>query len=417
MPVLVVKFGGTSVSDVTRIRAAANIIANCQKEGFSVVVVVSAMGGDTDRLVDLAQSITCHPARREFDMLLASGEQVSVALLAIALNEKGVKSKSYLADQIQFVTDAQHTRANIVRVEVDKLFQSVAAGEVPVIAGFQGVSTDGEITTIGRGGSDTTAVVIAAAMDAEECRIYTDVDGVYTADPRIVEHATRMERISFEEMLEMAALGAKVLQTQSVEYSRRHSVRLRVLSSFKNGGGTVIDTEENERMTNLPVSAVTYDKNDAKITVRHVPDVPGIAYQLLGPIADSGISVDMIVQNISVDQRTDLTFTVPRENFDVSLKILNSSVPKLCKEYPPDDGKLIEVIGDDTIAKVTVVGLGMRSNVGVASKMFETLAQYGINIQMISTSEIKISVVIHVDFCEVAVRVLHTAFGLDAPKD
>ena len=291
MPVLVVKFGGTSVSDVTRIRVAANIIANCQKEGFSVVVVVSAMGGDTDRLVDLAQSITCHPARREFDMLLASGEQVSVALLAIALNEKGVKSKSYLADQIQFVTDAQHTRANIVRVEVDKLFQSVAAGEVPVIAGFQGVSTDGEITTIGRGGSDTTAVVIAAAMDAEECRIYTDVDGVYTADPRIVEHATRMERISFEEMLEMAALGAKVLQTQSVEYSRRHSVRLRVLSSFKNGGGTVIDTEENERMTNLPVSAVTYDKNDAKITVRHVPDVPGIAYQLLGPIADSGISV------------------------------------------------------------------------------------------------------------------------------
>lgn len=417
MPVLVVKFGGTSVSDVTRIRGAANIITNCQKEGFSVVVVVSAMGGETDRLVDLAQSISCRPARREFDMLLASGEQVSIALLAIALNEKGVKSKSYLADQIQFVTDTQYTRANIVRVEVKKLFQSIYDGEVPVVAGFQGVSIDGEITTIGRGGSDTTAVAIAAAMDAEECRIYTDVDGVYTADPRIVEHATRMERISFEEMLEMAALGAKVLQTQSVEYSRRHSVRLHVLSSFKNGGGTVIDTEENERKTNLPVSAVTYDKSDAKITVRHVPDVPGIAYQLLGPIADAGISVDMIVQNVSVDQRTDLTFTVPRENFDVSLTILNRSTPELCKQYLPEDGKLIEVIGDDTIAKVTVVGLGMRSNVGVASKMFETLAQYGINIQMISTSEIKISVVIHVDFCEVAVRVLHTAFGLDAPKD
>ena len=417
MSLIVVKFGGSSVSDIGKIRSAANTIVRCREEGFTVVVVLSAMGDATDRLVALARSISKQPAPREVDMLLASGEQISIALLAIALNELDVKSKSYLADQIKFVTDTQHTCANIVRVEVEQLFQSLASGEVPVIAGFQGVSQDGEVTTIGRGGSDTTAVAIAAAMDADECRIYTDVDGVYTADPRIVEHATRMDRVSFEEMLEMAALGAKVLQTQSVEYSRRHSVRLRVLSSFRNGGGTVIDDKELGPMDNLPVSAVTFDKSDAKVTVRHVPDVPGVAYQLLGPIADAGISVDMIVQNVSVNNRTDLTFTVPREHLDRCLNILNRCVPQVQKQTSSSNAETMEVFGDDTIAKVTVVGLGMRSNVGVASKMFETLAQYGINIQMISTSEIKISVVIHVDFCEVAVRVLHTAFGLDARKD
>ncbi len=411
MSVIVTKFGGTSLCDLERVQATARKVVACRREGHDVIVVVSAMAGETDKLEDLGYSISTRPDPREMDVLLASGEQVSSALIAMAIQDLGVPAVSYLGNQVPVYTNECHQTARITEVGCIELQRSIERGEIPVVAGFQGVAPSGEITTIGRGGSDTTAVAVAVAMEAIECRIYTDVDGVYTADPRIVEQARRMARVTFEEMLELAALGAKVLHLRSVEYARKYSIPLKVFSSFEEGPGTLI-VEEGESMEQPEVSAITFDKNEAKVTITNVPDVPGIAYQLLGPVGDANISVDIIVQNASRDQRTDLTFTVQRTDFDQSLEILRDRVLSLRREA--DDPSLydMEVVGDDSIAKVTAVGLGMRSHAGVATKMFETLAQYGINIQMISTSEIKISVVIHEDFCELAVRMLHSAFDL-----
>ncbi len=411
MSLIVTKFGGTSLCDLERVQAAAQKVVACRQEGHEVIVVVSAMAGETDKLEDLGYSISTRPDPREMDVLLASGEQVSVALIAMAIQDLGVPAMSYLGNQVPVYTNECHQRARITEVGREELRHSIDQGAIPVVAGFQGVAPTGEITTIGRGGSDTTAVAIAVAMDALECRIYTDVDGVYTADPRIVEQARRMDRVTFEEMLELAALGAKVLHLKSVEYARRYSIPLKVFSSFIDGPGTLI-VEEGESMEQPEVSAITFDKNEAKVTVTNVPDIPGIAYQLLGPVGDANISVDMIVQNVSRDERTDLTFTVPRNDFEQSLEILRDQVIRLRREAENPTRYEMEVIGDDAIAKVTAVGLGMRSHAGIATKMFETLAQYGINIQMISTSEIKISVVIHEDFCELAVRMLHSAFDL-----
>lgn len=411
MSLIVTKFGGTSLCDLERVQAAARKIVACRQEGHAVIVVVSAMAGETDKLEDLGYSISTRPNPREMDVLLASGEQVSSALIAIAIQDLGIPAVSFLGNQVPVHTDECHQRARITEVGRAELQRSINQGEVPVVAGFQGVAPTGEVTTIGRGGSDTTAVAVAVALGATECRIYTDVDGVYTADPRIVEQARRMDRVTFEEMLELAALGAKVLHLRSVEYARKYSIPLKVFSSFEDGPGTSI-VEEGESMEQPEVSAITFDKNEAKVTITNVPDIPGIAYQLLGPVGDADISVDIIVQNASRDQRTDLTFTVQRSDFEQSLEILRNRVSSLRREA--DDPSLydMEVVGDDSIAKVTAVGLGMRSHAGVATKMFETLAQYGINIQMISTSEIKISVVIHEDFCELAVRMLHSAFDL-----
>ena len=411
MSLIVTKFGGTSLCDLERVQAAGRKVVACRKEGHAVIVVVSAMAGETDKLEDLGYSISSRPDPREMDVLLASGEQVSSALIAMAIQDLGVRAVSYLANQVPVFTNDCHQRARITEVGCKELQLSIDRGEIPVVAGFQGIAPTGEITTIGRGGSDTTAVAVAVAMGAIECRIYTDVDGVYTADPRIVEQARRMDRVTFEEMLELAALGAEVLHLRSVEYARRYSIPLKVFSSFEDGPGTLI-VEEGESMEQPEVSAITFDKNEAKLTITNVPDIPGIAYQLLGPVGDANISVDMIVQNASRDERTDLTFTVQRSDFEQSLEILRDRVHSLrCDAEDPSLYEM-EVVGDDSIAKVTAVGLGMRSHAGVATKMFETLAQYGINIQMISTSEIKISVVIHEDFCELAVRTLHSAFDL-----
>ena len=411
MSVIVAKFGGTSLCDLERVQAAARKVVDCRREGHDVIVVVSAMAGETDKLEDLGYSISARPDPREMDVLLASGEQVSSALIAMAIQDLGIPAVSYLGNQVPVYTNECHQTARITEVGCIELQRSIEQGEIPVVAGFQGVAPSGEITTIGRGGSDTTAVAVAVAMKAIECRIYTDVDGVYTADPRIVEQARRMARVTFEEMLELAALGAKVLHLRSVEYARKYSIPLKVFSSFEEGPGTLI-VEEGESMEQPEVSAITYDKSEAKVTITNVPDVPGIAYQLLGPVGDANISVDMIVQNSSRDHRTDLTFTVQRTDFGRSLTILRGSVKRLRQEAEDSSEYRMDVVGDDTIAKVTAVGLGMRSHAGVATKMFETLAQYGINIQMISTSEIKISVVIHEDFCELAVRMLHSAFNL-----
>lgn len=411
MNLIVTKFGGTSLCDLERVQAAARKVVDCYQEGHEVIVVVSAMAGETDKLEDLGYSISTRPNPREMDVLLASGEQVSIALIAMAIQDLGVPAMSYLGNQVPVYTNEYHQRARITEVGCKELRRSIEQGAIPVVAGFQGIAPTGEITTIGRGGSDTTAVAIAVAMEASECRIYTDVDGVYTADPRIVEQARRMDRVTFEEMLELAALGAKVLHLRSVEYARRYSIPLKVFSSFIDGPGTLI-VEEGESMEQPEVSAITFDKNEAKVTITHVPDIPGIAYQLLGPVGDANISVDMIVQNVSRNQRTDLTFTVPRSDFEQSLEILRDQVIRLRREAEDPTLYDMEVVGDDAIAKVTAVGLGIRSHAGIATKMFETLAQYGINIQMISTSEIKISVVIHEDFCELAVRMLHSAFDL-----
>ena len=414
MSLVVAKFGGSSVADLERIRAVAQHVEACKDEGHDVVVVVSAMAGDTDRLVELGSSVVQQPDPREMDVLLASGEQVSIALLAMAIQERGFKARSFLANQIKMRTNGNHMKAKIQSVEVKGLKENIASGVIPVIAGFQGIGADGDVTTIGRGGSDTTAVAVAAALKADECRIYTDVEGVYTADPRIVEHAQKLDQVVCEEMLEMAALGAKVLHTRCVEYAHRYSVPLRVLSSFVPGTGTLICEEgEQDDMERPDVSAVTHDRNEAKLTVTRVPDKPGLAYKLLGPIGEAGISVDMIVQNVGAESLTDMTFTVKREDYQQSQKILRESIDELANELSEEQVRRMEVDGDDSIAKVTVVGVGMRSHAGVATTMFETLAQYGINIQMISTSEIKISVIIHEDFCELAVRALHSAFNLD----
>ena len=404
MSIVVHKYGGTSVGSVERIEAVADRIVAAMDKGHRVAVVLSAMGGETNRLVGLASEISSQPCPREMDVLLASGEQVSIALLSMALKERGIESQSFLGDQIPFRTDSAHQRARIEHVESKKLLEAIDKGIVPVIAGFQGVDCFGDVTTIGRGGSDTSAVAVAHALQADECLIYTDVEGVFTADPRIVDKASLMTSVDFEEMLEMASLGAKVLHTRAVEFAHKHDVRMRVLSSFDDGEGTLIESIA-QHMERPLVSAVTHERDEAKLTVLRVDDVPGIAWKILGPIGDAGITVDMIVQNVSVDGFTDFSFTVKKAEFEQAKRLLEQS---LVENGLADS----TVVGDDAIAKVTIVGVGMRSHAGVATRMFETLAKENINILMISTSEIKVSVIIEERYVELAVRSLHSAFDL-----
>jgi len=405
MALIVQKYGGTSVGSPERIRNVAKRVAKFRAQGHQVVVVVSAMSGETNRLIALAREIQASPDPRELDVMVSTGEQVTIALLSMALMEIGIKAKSYTGSQVRVLTDSAFTKARIVSIDEEKMRADLDSGHVVVVAGFQGVDAEGNITTLGRGGSDTTGVALAAALKADECQIYTDVDGVYTTDPRIVPKARRLKSITFEEMLEMASLGSKVLQIRSVEFAGKYKVKLRVLSSFEEEGeGTLITFEEEGKMEQPIISGIAFNRDEAKITVRGVPDKPGIAYQILGPVADANIEVDMIIQNVGAEGATDFSFTVHKNDFDKAMGILRGVQSHL---------EAREVLGDDRIAKVSVVGVGMRSHVGVASQMFRTLAEEGINIQMISTSEIKISVVIDEKYLELAVRVLHKAFQLD----
>ena len=404
MALLVQKFGGTSVRDVDRINAVADRVAASVADGHRVVVVVSAMAGETDRLEGLGFDVAPRPPSREMDVLLSSGEQVSVALVAMALIERGCPARSGLGFQARIHTDGNHMRARIEGIDAERLHADLDAGLTPVIAGFQGINSKGDITTFGRGGSDTTAVAIASAIKADECQIYTDVDGVFTADPRIVDDARRLDVVTFEEMLELASLGAKVLHSRSVEFVGKYGVPLRVLSSFNDGPGTLITTEERS-MEQLIVSGLAYQRDEAKLTVLGVPDVPGVASKILGPIGQADIEVDMIVQNTGADGSTDLTFTVRRADYDRAREILDSVRGSLGARG---------VEGDDHIAKVSAVGVGMKSHAGVAKRMFDALAAENINIQMISTSEIKISVVVAERYLELAVRAIHDAFELGA---
>ena len=389
-----------------RIKNVARRVARFQARGDQVVVVVSAMSGETNRLIALAREFQAHPDPRELDVMVSTGEQVSVALLSMALMDLGIKAKSYTGPQVRIHTDSAYTKARILKIDEDKIRADLDAGYVVAVAGFQGVDETGSITTLGRGGSDTTAVALAAALKADECQIYTDVDGVYTTDPRIVPEARRLKTITFEEMLEMASLGSKVLQIRSVEFAGKYKVKLRVLSSFEEEGeGTLITFEEEKDMERAIISGIAFNRDEAKITVLGVPDRPGIAYQILGPVGDANIDVDMIIQNVGHDDMTDFSFTVNRNEFARTMDILKNQVQ-------PHIGAR-GVIGGDRIAKVSVVGVGMRSHVGIASRMFRTLAEEGINIQMISTSEIKISVVVDEKYMELAVRVLHKIFELD----
>lgn len=403
MALIVQKYGGTSVGTVERIQAVADKVIETKKQGHQVVVVVSAMSGETDRLLSLAKSISQTPAPRELDVLLSTGEQSTIALLCMALMEKGQAAVSYTGGQVHIRTDNEHNKARIVDIEDARVHKQLEEGKVVVIAGFQGIDEDGNITTLGRGGSDTTAVAMAAALKADECRIYTDVDGVYTADPRIVSDAQRLPSITYEEMLEMASLGSKVLQIRSVEFARKYNVNLRVLSSFEDGPGTLI-TDEDENMEAALISGIAHNKDEAKLTIVGVPDMPGIASQILGPIADANIEVDMIVQNVGLDNSTDFTFTVHRGDYEKALSILKKTAKSI---------KAKDVSGDNKIVKISVVGVGMRSHAGIASVMFKALADEGINIQMISTSEIKVSVVVAENYLELGVRTLHAAFGLE----
>ena len=412
MSLLVHKYGGTSLGSLERIQAVAERVVGAHNSGHQIVVIVSAMSGETNRLVEMGENLSDRPSAREMDVLLASGEQVSIALLSIAIQSLGVSAKSFLGPQLPINTDANHQRARIEGISTGQLTKSIEKREIPVVAGFQGVNPNGDITTIGRGGSDTSAVAVATALNADECQIYTDVDGVYTADPRIVSHASRMDEVSFEEMLEMASLGAKVLHTRAVEFAHKYEMPLRVLSSFEDGPGSLI-TSENEAMEKPLVSAVTHERDEAKLTVLAVPDKPGVALQILGPIGDAGVSVDMIVQNIGTDGQTDFSFTVKRADFDIARDLLQRTIDQIGRKPNEDGFRETSIVGDDSIAKVTIVGVGMRSHAGVATKMFETLANENINIQMISTSEIKISVVIEDRYVELAVRALHDAFELD----
>jgi aspartate kinase len=403
MKTIVQKFGGTSVGDVERISAVAKRVAATHAEGYRIVVVVSAMAGETDRLIELAKSFADQPRGRELDVLLSTGEQVTIALLTMALTKLCVPAVSYTGGQVKILTDEAHNKARIVQIDDANVLGELEGGRVVVVAGFQGVDTQGNITTLGRGGSDTTAVAMAAALGADECQIYTDVDGVYTADPRIVPEARRLDRITYEEMLEMASLGAKVLQIRSVEFASKYQVSLRVLSSFEEGQGTLITTEENI-MEQAVISGVTLNRDEAQVTLTGVPDRPGVASNILGPVADANIEVDMIVQNSSADGATDFTFTVHRNDHDRTLEILQ----RLAVEMGARG-----VAGDKTIVKISIVGVGMRSHAGIASRMFRALAAESINIRMISTSEIKISVVVDEKYSELGVRVLHSEFGLE----
>jgi aspartate kinase len=407
MSLIVQKYGGTSVGSPERIKNVARRVARWKAQGHQLVVVVSAMAGETNRLIALAREIQAHPNPRELDVMVSTGEQVTIALLAMALMDMGIKARSYTGAQVRILTDDAYTKARIVSIDESRIRADLAAGYVVVVAGFQGVNEKGDITTLGRGGSDTTGVALAAALKADECQIYTDVDGVYTTDPRIVPEARRLKTITFEEMLEMASLGSKVLQIRSVEFAGKYRVKLRVLSSFEEESeGTLITFEEDENMEQATISGIAFTREEAKITILGVPDRPGIAYQILGPIGDANIDVDMIVQNVSHDGLTDFSFTVNRGDYQKTLKLLEPVVKHI---------KARGVEGGDKIAKVSVVGVGMRSHAGIASSAFRTLAEEGINIEMISTSEIKISIVINEKYMELAVRALHKAFGLDQP--
>jgi len=408
MALLVHKYGGTSVGSLERIQAVAARVARHRAEGHRVVVVVSAMSGETNRLQALGLDLGGQGVPREMDVLLASGEQASAALTTIALQGLGVPAQSFLADQLPIRTDSAHTRARIEHIATEALFEALDAGVVPVVAGFQGLAGDGSITTLGRGGSDTTAVALAAALKADECQIYTDVDGVYTTDPRVVSSARRLPRVTFEEMLEMASLGSKVLHPRSVEFAGKYGVPVRVLSSFEEGPGTLITLEEDGSMEQPLVSGIAFTRDEAKISVRAVPDVPGVASSLLGPVSACGIEVDMIVQNLANDGgQNDFTFTVKRGDYDRALAVVREAADALGAG---------PVVGDAKIVKVSVVGVGMRSHAGVATQMFAALAKENINIQMISTSEIKISVVLDEKYLELAVRTIHDTFGLERPE-
>jgi len=411
MALIVQKFGGTSVGSPERIKNVAQRVARFHAQGHQIVVVVSAMSGETNRLIALAKEIQANPDPRELDVVISTGEQVTIGLLAMALKDIGVDARSYTGGQVRIATDSAFTKARILHIDDGAMRADLNKGRVVIVAGFQGVDDAGNLTTLGRGGSDTTGVALAAALKADECQIYTDVDGVYSTDPRVVPEARKLDRITFEEMLELASSGSKVLQIRSVEFAGKYKVRLRVLSSFMDdpGEGTLITFEEDENMEQAVISGIAFNRDEAKITVLGVPDKPGIAYQILGPVADANIDVDLIIQNVGRDGSTDFSFTVHRNEYQKALKVLNETVK-------PHIGAR-EVVGDDKIAKVAVVGVGMRSHVGVASTVFRTLAEEGINIQMISTSEIKISVVVDDKYMELAVRVLHRAFGLDGgPK-
>ena len=405
MALIVQKYGGTSVGSPERIKNVARRVARWKAKGHQLVVVVSAMAGETNRLIALAKEVQAQPDPREFDVMAATGEQVTIALLSMALMDMGLKARSYTGGQVKIVTDSAHTKARIVSIDDALIRRDLADGYVVVVAGYQGVDEKGNITTLGRGGSDTTGVALAAALKADECQIYTDVDGVYTTDPRIVPEARRLSTVTFEEMLEMASLGSKVLQIRAVEFAGKYRVKLRVLSSFEEEGeGTLITFEEDQKMEQASISGIAFNRDEAKITILGVPDRPGIAYQILGPIGDANIDVDMIVQNVSHDGMTDFSFTVHRNDFQKTLKILEPVVKHI---------KARGVESGDRIAKVSVVGVGMRSHAGIASAAFRTLAEEGINIEMISTSEIKISIVINEKQMELAVRALHKAFGLE----
>lgn len=403
MSLIVQKYGGTSVGNIERIQAVAQKVKRWRDRGDALVVVVSAMSGETDRLIGLAKAIQTQPLPRELDVLLATGEQVTIALLSMALHELGCPARSYTGAQVQVLTDSAHNKARIRDIDDARVRVDLDAGRVVVVAGFQGIDENGSITTLGRGGSDTSAVAMAAALKADECQIYTDVDGVYTTDPRIEPRARKLDRITFEEMLEMASLGSKVLQIRAVEFAGKYQVPLRVLSSFEEGEGTLISFEEGT-VEDAKIAGIAFAKDEAKLTVLGVPDQPGVAHKILGPVSDANIEVDMIIQNISADTRTtDFTFTVHRNDYAKAMDIVRRTAESLAAR---------EVLGDEEIVKISLVGVGMRSHAGIASRMFEALAKEGINIRMISTSEIKISVVVDEKYLELGVRTLHDAFGL-----
>ncbi|HEY5994838.1 MAG TPA: aspartate kinase [Gallionellaceae bacterium] len=403
MALIVQKYGGTSVGNVERIGKVADKVKGFREQGHDVVVVVSAMSGETNRLIELAKSMDPKPDPRELDVIMATGEQVTIGLLAIALKQRGVDARSYTGAQVRILTDDAFNKARILDIDEHRMRDDLKQGRVVVVAGFQGVDEQGNLTTLGRGGSDTTGVALAAALKADECQIYTDVDGVYTTDPRVVPEARRLDRITFEEMLELASLGSKVLQIRSVEFAGKYNVPLRVLHSFQDGPGTLITYEE-DGMEEPLISGIAFNRDEAKLTMLGVPDQPGVAYRILGPIGQANIEVDMIVQNVGADGTTDFTFTVHRNDFDKAMAVMQKNAKELGAR---------EVNGDSKIVKISLVGVGMRSHAGIASSMFQALAKEGINIKMISTSEIKISVVVDEKYLELGVRALHSAFGLD----
>ena len=408
MALIVQKYGGTSVGSIERIEAVAERVAKHHAAGDQLIVVVSAMSGETNRLLGLAGEISNTPDPRELDMLVSTGEQVSMALLAMALHKQGIGAISLKGSQVAIKTDSFHSKARIKDIDATRLHTELADGKVVIVAGFQGVDEQGETTTLGRGGSDTSAVALAAAVKAAECQIYTDVDGVYTTDPRVVDGAQRLDSITFEEMLEMASMGSKVLHLRSVEFAGKYGIPLRVLSSFKDGPGTLISVDNEESLMEAPtIAGIAFNRDEAKLTIVGVPDTPGIAYQILGPIGDANIEVDVILQNVGDEGKTDFTFTVSRNDLTRAEAILDTHISEL---------GAMEWRSDSRIAKVSVVGVGMRSHSGVAATMFRALSEVGVNIQMISTSEIKISVIIEEKFLELAVRALHSAFGLDAEE-